>query len=208
MMAFFGSVSKAPIATILMVVEMTGSETLLVPAMVAIFIGYYVAGRYHLYDEQVQNRLSSPAHTTEYFAEFLRHMPITAALETGVVTVPTGGSVEEASFALSSSPFPVVAVVDGAKLAGELRLADILDVPVAERRQTTVTKILRDTFPRVGTDVTMLDAVGVMDREGIDALLVTKADAADALAGVVTRSAIARFQKTPKLAAWPALPQS
>jgi chloride channel protein, CIC family len=208
MMAFFGSVSKAPIATILMVVEMTGSETLLVPAMVAIFIGYYVAGRYHLYDEQVQNRLSSPAHTTEYFAEFLRHMPVTAALETGVVTVPTAGSVEEASFALSSSPFPVVAVVDGAKLAGELRLADILDVPVAERRQTTVAKILRDTFPRIGTDVTMLDAVGVMDREGIDALLVTEADAADALAGVVTRAAIARFQKTPKLAAWPALPQS
>ena len=56
MMAVFGSVSKAPIAVILMVVEMTGSESILVPAMIAIFIAYDVAGSHHLYEAQVQNR--------------------------------------------------------------------------------------------------------------------------------------------------------
>ncbi|EQD68942.1 Chloride channel, voltage gated, partial [mine drainage metagenome] len=98
MMAFFGSVSKAPIAVILMVVEMTGSEALLVPAMVAIFIGYYVTGHHHLYEEQVENRLASPSHTTEYFAEFLRHMPVSRALDPEVETISTTATVEAAGF--------------------------------------------------------------------------------------------------------------
>ncbi len=206
MMAFFGSVSKAPIATILMVVEMTGSETLLVPAMVAIFIGYYIAGRYHLYDEQVQNRLSSPAHTTEYFAEFLRHIPVLNAVQRDIASVEPDASVADAGFALSRSAFPVVAVLDAGRLVGEVRLADILDVPVGQRPSTLVRSILQDAFPRVGSDATLLDAIGVMDREGVDAVLVTDAANPHALAGVVTRLAVAQFQRTPKVQVWPAPP--
>ncbi len=206
MMAFFGSVSKAPIATILMVVEMTGSETLLVPAMVAIFLGYYIAGRYHLYDEQVQNRLDSPAHTTEYFAEFLRHVPVTNALDRDVASVPTSATVADAAFVLSRSPYPVVAVVDGARLVGELRLADLLELPAPQRATETVRTVVRDAYPRVATDQTLLDAVGTMDREGVDAVLVTQAGTPEALAGVVSRAAVARFQRTPKVVAWPSPP--
>ncbi len=197
MMAFFGSVSKAPIATILMVVEMTGSETLLVPAMVAIFIGFYVAGRHHLYSEQVENRLASPAHTTEYFAEFLRHMPVVQALEHDVTTVAPTLSVHDAEYALSRSPHPVLAVVDKDRLAGELRLADILEVPAVERGRSMVHEIVQESFPYVRVDSTLLDAVGIMDREGLDALLVTRADDPRALVGIVTRESVARFQRAP-----------
>jgi len=197
MMAFFGSVSKAPIATILMVVEMTGSEALLVPAMIAIFIGYYVAGKYHLYEEQVRNRLASPAHTTEYFAEFLRHMPVTAAIERSVATTSPATSVSRAMFQLSGSAQQVLPVLDGERLVGELRLADILDVPPAERETELVKSIVRDSFPSIPTSGTLLDAVGTMDAEGIDAVIVTDAADPHRLAGVINRSAIARFQRAP-----------
>jgi CIC family chloride channel protein len=70
MMAFFGGISKAPLAVLVMVAEMTGSYGLLVPAMVAIFIAYVATGPYHIYSEQVQSRLDSPAHREEY-AEYL-----------------------------------------------------------------------------------------------------------------------------------------
>lgn len=71
MMTFFGGVSKAPLAVLVMVAEMTGSYDLLVPAMLAIFIAYIGTGPYHLYHEQVPSRLDSPAHRAEY-AEYLR----------------------------------------------------------------------------------------------------------------------------------------
>lgn len=199
MMAFFGSVSKAPVATILMVVEMTGSETLLVPAMVAIFIGFYVAGRHHLYSEQVENRLASPAHTTEYFAEFLRYIPVARALETDVATVAATTSVRDAEFRLSRSTHPVLAVLEGDRLVGELRLADILDVPPGLRSGAMVRGVAQRGIPLVRTDSTLLDAVGIMDREGVDALLVVDREEPRHLAGVVSREGVARFQRAPRL---------
>jgi CIC family chloride channel protein len=72
MMTFFGGVSKAPLAVLVMVIEMTGSYSLLVPAMLAIFIAYVGTGPYHLYTEQVPSRLDSPAHREEYVDRLLR----------------------------------------------------------------------------------------------------------------------------------------
>jgi chloride channel protein, CIC family len=199
MMAFFGSVSKAPIATILMVVEMTGSETLLVPAMVSIFIGFYIAGHYHLYEEQVQNRLASPAHTTEYFAEFLKHMPVSAALEPQVTSIAPTTSVADASFALSRSSIPVLAVLDSNRLVGEVRLADILEVLPGLRGGALVKGIMRESFPTVHPNSNLLEAVGVLDGEGVEAMLVTDAADPSHLVGAVTREGVARFQRAPSI---------
>ncbi len=199
MMAFFGSVSKAPIATILMVVEMTGSEALLVPAMVAIFIGFYIAGRYHLYSEQVPNRLASPAHTTEYFAEFLKHMPVASVLQTNVTTIAPSESVEAAGFTLSRSPYSVLAVVHGGQIVGEVRLADILNVRPTERPVLRVSEIVETGPSLLTTNSNLLEVVGLMDNEGVDALLVVDAKAPKQLVGIVTREAIARFQRAPRI---------
>ncbi len=197
MMAFFGSVSKAPIAVILMVVEMTGSEALLVPAMVAIFIGYYVTGHYHLYEEQVENRLASPSHTTEYFAEFLRHMPTSRALDPQVATVSATATVEAAGFALSHSTLPVLAVLQEGRLVGEVRLADILGVPPRLRPTQPVGSIARETFPTLTPDSTLLEAVGLMDAEGVEAVLVVTPTHPPQLAGAVTRERVVNFQRSP-----------
>ncbi|MGI0053122.1 MAG: chloride channel protein, partial [Thermoplasmata archaeon] len=201
MMAFFGSVSRAPIATILMVVEMTGSEALLVPAMLAIFIGYYVVGRQHLYEEQVENRLASPAHTAEYFAGLLRHMPVSSAIDRDVASVAPESSIAEAAFRLSRSPHPVIAVVDRGKLVGELRLATILGVPPSLRDRQLVEHVLDESYATLRTDSNLLEAVGLMDAEGVEGILVTESSAPTTLAGIVTRESVARFQRAPELGA-------
>ncbi len=66
MMTFFGGISKAPLAVLVMAVEMTGSYEILAPAMIAIFIAYIATGKNHLYRAQVHTRLDSPAHREEY----------------------------------------------------------------------------------------------------------------------------------------------
>ena len=62
MMALFGGVAKAPIAVMLMVAEMTGEFSLLVPAMFAATAAYLVAGDISIYENQVATRAQSPAH--------------------------------------------------------------------------------------------------------------------------------------------------
>lgn len=195
MMAFFGSVSKAPIAVILMVVEMTGSESLLVPAMVAIFIAYYLTGPYHLYEQQVPNRLASPTHATEYFSEFLKHVRIRELLQSNPPRVTPDTSVAVAAEALRRSNLPVVAVVDVVELRGEVRLLDIRVVPLEAQATTLVRDILRENPPPVHPDMNVLEVLTLMDQEQTDALLVFSEGHPRLLDGYITRERITQFQR-------------
>ncbi len=64
MMACFGSISRAPLAVMLMVAEMTGTLTLIVPAMVAVGLATLIVTRTDdtIYRSQLRNRSESPAH--------------------------------------------------------------------------------------------------------------------------------------------------
>lgn len=66
MLAFFGAASKAPVAVMFMVVEMTGSYNLLPAAMITAAIAYLVSGDYTIFQAQVPTRRDSPAHSDEY----------------------------------------------------------------------------------------------------------------------------------------------
>ena len=69
MAAVFGAAARVPVATMLMVTEMTGGYHLLVPAGMAVMIAYLLQQRlstplkYHsMYEGQVPTRADSPAH--------------------------------------------------------------------------------------------------------------------------------------------------
>ena len=77
--AVFAGAAHVPVAALMMVTEMTGGYTLLVPAALAVMVSYLVqrrlAGgfRYHsLYEAQVGARADSPAHHTEHLRIALR----------------------------------------------------------------------------------------------------------------------------------------
>lgn len=73
MAAVFGGAARVPVATLLMVTEMTGGYHLLVPAALAVMLSYLVQVmlsaplRYKsLYEAQVAGRADSPAHHVEH----------------------------------------------------------------------------------------------------------------------------------------------
>ncbi len=79
MAALFAGAAHVPIATLMMVTEMTGGYTLLVPAALAVMLSYLVQTRLtaglrypSLYEAQVPSRADSPAHHTEQLAAALR----------------------------------------------------------------------------------------------------------------------------------------
>jgi CIC family chloride channel protein len=74
MAAVFGGAARVPIATLLMVTEMTGGYQLLVPAALAVMLSYLVQKflssplKYRsLYEAQMPSRAESPAHDLENF---------------------------------------------------------------------------------------------------------------------------------------------
>jgi CIC family chloride channel protein len=79
MAAVFGGAARIPIATLLMVTEMTGGYQLLVPAALAVMLSYLIqatltsGAKYKsLYEAQVQSGADSPAHRADYLSVALR----------------------------------------------------------------------------------------------------------------------------------------
>ncbi|HET6495887.1 MAG TPA: chloride channel protein, partial [Thermoleophilia bacterium] len=80
MMASFGSVGHIPIATMLMVAEMTGNLSLLAPAMVAVGIATLIVGDRHIYHSQLLSREDAPAHRFRFGLTPVGALPISSIL--------------------------------------------------------------------------------------------------------------------------------
>lgn len=76
MATFFSGVANVPIATTIMISEMTGSYTLLVPLLFSCVIAHLLARRWSLYTEQVRNYNESPAHSIELTPDLLARIRV------------------------------------------------------------------------------------------------------------------------------------
>ena len=76
MSAFFAGVANAPIATLVMVCEMTGGYNLLPPLLIVSVITIIFANEDSIYEGQIENRFVSPAHIWDMNVDMLRHMSI------------------------------------------------------------------------------------------------------------------------------------
>ncbi len=66
MIACFGAIAHAPLAVMLMVVEMTGSLYVFAPAMVAVGLATLIVGDKTIYRSQLRSRADSPAHRLRF----------------------------------------------------------------------------------------------------------------------------------------------
>jgi CIC family chloride channel protein len=125
---FFAGVAKVPIASLIMVAEMTGGYSLIVPLMIVSTISYLLLGEVSLYEKQVSTRVDSPAHVGDFAVDILDHLHVKDALppDRKVETIPAGMPFEEIlKFIVQSSQanFPVVDA--RGSLEGILSLTDI-----------------------------------------------------------------------------------
>mgnify|MGYP000480477364 CR=1 FL=1 len=77
---FFAGVANVPIASIIMVCEMTQGYGLLVPLMFISLITYLLNYRWTIYEKQVPSRINSPAHRGDFILNILEHLTVQDAL--------------------------------------------------------------------------------------------------------------------------------
>jgi len=76
MAGFFAGAAHAPFSTIIMVSEMTGSYSLLLPTMWVSMLCFLLCRRWTLYDKQVPTRLESPAHRGDFIVDLLEGIKV------------------------------------------------------------------------------------------------------------------------------------
>ncbi len=125
---FFAGVAKTPIAALIMVAEMTGGYSLILPMMIVSSLSYLLLGRVSLYEKQVDTRLDSPAHMGEYAVDIMEHLRVKDAVLPGkkVETFPDDMGFEKmlnSMIGSSQQDFPVVDRDNN--LVGMISMADL-----------------------------------------------------------------------------------
>jgi CIC family chloride channel protein len=125
---FFAGVAKVPIAALIMVAEMTGGYTLIVPMMIVSSLAYLLLGHVSLYEKQVPTRVDSPAHMGDYAVDIMDRLKVKDALADGrvVETVQENMRFEEILGLLLSSNQQDFPIVDAqGNLTGIISITDL-----------------------------------------------------------------------------------
>ena len=114
MMAMFGSISRAPIAVMVMVGEMTGNMSLLGPAMAAVAIAWFIVGRSDesIYHSQLRTRADSPARRLTYGLPLFTALKVADIARPAVVVLNRRATVPEALESLRKASLPGAPVQD------------------------------------------------------------------------------------------------
>ena len=83
--AFFAGVANAPIASMVMVCEITGAYQLLPPLMLVSIIAIIFSKKYSIYTNQLINRFSSPAHLWDMKIDLLKTVSIKDFLKDNII---------------------------------------------------------------------------------------------------------------------------
>lgn len=116
MACFVGGVAHAPVSTLVMATEMTGSYELLVPLMLAEAVTFVVLQPWTLFRQQVPSRRESGAHWAEHMFDLLHdhHVSETPHKQAFIETVGAATPLQEVLRTLSSSSQTVLPVLDSA----------------------------------------------------------------------------------------------
>jgi chloride channel protein, CIC family len=193
MMALFAGVGRAPIATILMVSEMTGNLTLLAPSMIAVIISYYFTGsKYTIYHSQVETRADSPAHRGEYNVPLMTKIPVETAMVTDVVSVNENDPVTKANQLMIDGKFNGLPVVSAeGEIVGFIAVNDALRVPKEQSTSTPAKDVMTQNVISIGPKESLYEALRKMTTNSISRLPVIDPESGKLL-GIVTLTDIFR----------------
>jgi CIC family chloride channel protein len=110
---FFSGVAKVPIASLIMVAEMSGSYSLLVPMMLVTSVAFLLTRGVSIYEAQVPGRVDSPAHIGEFQIDVLERLTVGDVMDSDqeVVMVAPGTTFQNVLQLVADSEqhaFPVV----------------------------------------------------------------------------------------------------
>jgi len=183
---------RAPIAAIVMVMEMTGGYGLIVPLMIVCISSYLVGARHGLIDEQVETAADSPTHAADTVIGLLERVHVHQAMR-GVwpAVVERATPLARVIAALPAGDAPLAVVVERGRVAGVIAVAELRDVLGTEELPQAVIAedVMATEFPALDANDSLYEALTLLERSGADALPVV--DGADgSFLGVLTRAAV------------------
>lgn len=209
---FFGGIAKAPLAVILMVAEMTGEYSLIVPAMLTTMVAYLITGDVSIYEKQVPTRLDSPAHRDDFALPLLRNLTVRDTMQPVTISMPVrvvpDTLLRDVARLIREESIRYVPVTQNGHIVGLITARDLVSVSpdkisggVARARQ-----VMRRNVVRAYPDESLYTAWVRMSRNNLSQLVVVNREQSSQVVGVLTAETIATLLRAPTVTHAPAQP--
>jgi len=182
--AMMAGVTKAPVASPILITEMVAGYGTLIPVMIASTLAYIVTGNYSLYRGQMTRR------TFSFDISTLGTVTVADIMRTPVVTIPEGVTATEALQASMEEPHYVYPVLnEKGRLRGQVYRDDIIRLH-QEDPLAPLEDVIQNEHLRIPSDLEGLEAFEMMNRDRASRnlrLMVVEPWDRELLVGVVTR---------------------
>ncbi len=153
MAGFFAGIAKTPISSLVMVSEITGSYSLLIPSMWVCVLTFAMSRGWSLYSKQVPSRIDSPAHQGRFAIDVLQGIRVGAGFSSArqVETLRTSDTMKQVLRLAGSTEQSTLPVIDsGGELVGVISLEalrSVMNESVPE--QIIAHDLMLTDFPRL-----------------------------------------------------------
>lgn len=202
MSGFFAGVAKVPLTVLIMVCEMTGSYSLIVPLMLVNVVTMAFSRRWQLYEEQVPAPADSPAHAGEVVVDVLERLRVRDVFDRRrpIDLVPASASLHDVREIVAQSSNTYFPVVDrDGNLIGIFSLHDLRPALLGIDSQDAIRAIDIATFPvlTVTPDDDLAKALRILTERNIEEVPVVEIDAQGRkrVVGFLSRRAIINAYK-------------
>ncbi|MFT5515708.1 MAG: CIC family chloride channel protein [Rhodothermales bacterium] len=181
MAIFFTGVANVPIATTIMISEMTGSYRLLVPLIFGSVLVHLLVRRWSLYTQQVQSFRDSPAHREPFLPDLLASLSVASILKPPdhFHELDASHTFDEVLSVFARTREVVIPVRTDGALTGLVILDEVQrHLDAAERRHALTAADLASPFASLVASDTLEHALEVFRSTGYPELPVTDAEGA------------------------------
>jgi CIC family chloride channel protein len=192
MAAFVAAVASVLIAPIIMVSEMTGTYSLLVPSMISCTISYILTKNWTIYRSQVPAKADSPVHRGEYTIDILEQILVEEVMTEEVIYLYPKDHLIKFTELLNKTGHMRFPVVDNNKLVGFLAYKDILKVPSENISTVLVEDIMSKDLITITPKENLSEALSKMDVNNHGHLPVVDPIDKTKIIGIITRQDIVR----------------
>lgn len=195
MISLFGAVAKAPVAVLIMVVEMVGSITILIPAMAAVAVSHILTGDKGIFKDQVPTRAQSGAHRGEYDRETLEGILVRDAMTPRdmVISLTPRDEPEQVVRLMTRTGHTGFPVVENGRLVGIITNRDVSTMRLMDKTCPSIREAMTSPPFVVHPDDTLEAALELMVGHDFDHLPVVRKETPEVLAGFLTRTDILRM---------------
>jgi CIC family chloride channel protein len=197
MAGFFAAAAKTPFSTLVMVGELTGNYSLLLPTLWVCTIAFLLSDKQSIYSSQVEGRAQSPAHQGTYIRQIIGHLSVRRllSLDKEVPLLHPGDTLATALERFSEGATLALPVVDDEKhLLGMVGLEEVHIALQGEasRPLLRVADLMRTGVPPVRPDDRLGDVAELFVEHGLLALPVVEGDGQPKVIGLLRRLDVSR----------------